>query len=99
MTKRRVLNALFILLCLVALPIAADELVAPTFNPQIVIANELGNNEIVVRDVEGEFVNSFLTSTSGNNIHITVGSFDGEDGIAVNADKQVLFFKPDSDEI
>ena len=62
MTKVKVLNALFILLCLMALPIAADELVAPTFKPQIVIANE-----IVVRDVEGEFVNSFLTSTVPSN--------------------------------
>jgi hypothetical protein len=86
MFKAQTLNALFISLCLMALPIAADEpLLQP---PQIVIANETGKNEIVIRDVEGNVVNSFSTSTSGNDINITTGNFDGEDGIAVNADNQ-----------
>jgi len=93
MAKLQALNALFISLCLMALPIAADE---PSISTaQIVIANETGNNEIVIRDVEGNVVNSFSTSTSGNDINITTGNFDGEDGIAVNVSKQALFFKPD----
>ena len=65
-----------------------------SLEPRIIIANETGDNQIVVRDVDGGFVRDFATSTSGNNINIAAGNFDSDHNeVAVTVNKQVSFYK------
>ncbi len=60
MTKIIFLNALFAWLCLLALPITANELLVPKFEPLIA-------DEIVIRGVENDLANSLPNSISDNN--------------------------------
>ena len=65
-----------------------------SFVPRIIIANEIGDNQIVIRNVDGDLVRNFATSTSGSNINIAAGNFDSDHNkIAVIVNKQVSFYK------
>ena len=62
--------------------------------PRILIAQETGSNEIVIRDRDGNLVNTILPGTSGNNINLVAENFDlnAGDEIVINVDSELFFY-------
>ncbi|EDN70383.1 hypothetical protein BGP_5902 [Beggiatoa sp. PS] len=61
--------------------------------PRILIAQETGSNEIVIRDRDGNLVNTILPGTSGNHINLVAENFDRNAGdeIVINVDSECFF--------
>jgi len=66
-------------------------------NNYLVIASS-GQNEIVIRDMQGNLVNQFLTGTESDHISIATADFnkDGIDNLVISVNQQLMFYENNS---